>query len=694
MKVNNAFILGLCLAVSASSAFAVKRGNSAGTWQTGQLSQPQFMSRWGYGSADGSAVIKITSDSAFKETGPVVRLDTTAGSDTWLYFPNTKDLDLDVTGLKEFSFSLRSENKNGWGGDPYVAFKDTTGRVAAFRGTKNRMPDTLKGWVDFSVPLGPAVQSIASESAKYLKVDESKRGPAPSEWLLTTPSIPGDNSLIPPDPSFDWKHIASFEIHARSGSANTVWHANVRFAGLDNKPVKWWLSSLDKPDLSVTWAEQFPHYRSYAGLVDYKNGYPELTPEGQKMKHWPDEGESVYYEVHVRNVGFKRSKATDFVCTVDGKVARKAKIPALDPRQETVVKVPWTWRTGACQWEARVNAAGRMDEISRKNNVLSFPTNAYSFWNLMEKGMTERVDQVNNALGSFSYEDWLRAETVDSLNRLFEHSKFDFAPEGAKIRVRVGRIFVVDTILWDQPNPADDTQNKLDTLSYGCDGGWSYLSRSFPEFCNLANSFMWGLNHELTHQLGIIDDYNLDCPSENNKINGHGFPQPNGGMMGGGDRGANTYPAYAGMDVAGMNATYGCRRGYFGEYLYNIPDENTFILRLDGKPLSGVQVEVYQKDLQAMMRGEPIQKGTADSEGHFALANRPVPKTYTTVTGCTLKPNPFGHIDVGGQNGLLMVRANSGGKWYYEFIDIGYFNLEYARGHKKAATYTIELKPE
>jgi len=43
---------------------------------------------------------------------------------------------------------------------------------------------------------------------------------------------------------------------------------------------------------------------------------------------------------------------------------------------------------------------------------------------------------------------------------------------------------------------------------------------------------MWSLNHEITHQLGIIDNYQLDLSGENNKVNGKGFGQPDGGIMG------------------------------------------------------------------------------------------------------------------------------------------------------------------
>jgi hypothetical protein len=688
MRLKNAFLLGLCMALTASGAFAVKRGSSEGTWCTGELSEPQYASRFAFGSTD-YATNKVTADTSQANSGQAsIKLDTTSGFDTWLYFPNTRDLDLDATQLTAFKFSLRSENKNGWGGDPWVTFKDISGNAATFKGTKNRLPEALNGWVDFRIPLGTAIQSMALQTEQYLKIDEKKRGPAPVEWLLT------------PDPGFDWRHIAAVEIHEDTGGYGFImWHDGMEFVGTE--PVRWWLSSLDKPDLSVTWAEQFPRYPRYS--VDYEHIYPELSLEEQKKKHWPDKGEQIYYEVHVKNVGFTRSDPTDFVCTIDGKEVQRTEVPALDPRKEITVKVPWTWKKGACKWEARVDTAGKMDEISEKNNILTFQTDAYTLLAICERGMTEALDGVSSAYGSFSFEDWLRGSTVDRMNGLFKHSRYDFAPNGARIGVRVGRIVVVDKV-------AEDTQSKLDDW-LSCDGSWSYSAGSVPEYSSLANSFMWALNHELTHQLGIIDDYQLDFGGQSNKINGKAFGQPDGGMMGGGHVRSNTQPAYSDMDVAGMDATYGYRRGFFGEYLFNVPDKNTLILKVDGKPLADAQVEVYQKDTDSgRMEGEPKHKGRTDSKGRFALANRPwfpiegasprqtpaAPpgKTLTTATGCTLKPNPFGYIDVVGRNGLFMVRANSGGKWYYEFITVGDFNCEYARGHKKAATYTLELTGE
>jgi hypothetical protein len=216
------------------------------------------------------------------------------------------------------------------------------------------------------------------------------------------------------------------------------------------------------------------------------------------------------------------------------------------------------------------------------------------------------------------------------------------------------------------------------------------------EYCNLANSYAWGLTHELTHQIGIIDDYMMNLEPPANKIDGKGYYQPGGvgGIMTGGLLGDNVPPAYADIDVFGMNVTYGKRRGYFGEYLYCTPEKNTLVLTVGGKPAASADVQIYQKGENSEIAGDPVFTGKTDAEGRFPLPNRPVKKEFTTLTGCTLRPNPFGHTSVIGVNGLFLVRATVEGKWHYGFVDIARFAVEYGRGHKDQATYPMELKPE
>jgi hypothetical protein len=392
----------------------------------------------------------------------------------------------------------------------------------------------------------------------------------------------------------------------------------------------------------------------------------------------------------VVNAGFVRSAPTDLVCAVDGGTLRTLPVPALDPRAEVVLDVSWRWAAGTHRFTARVDPAGAMDQISRKNDVLEFDTDAYVIDAVCERSIVAPIAKVNGFYGSFGFEDWMRGATVDRMNAMFRSSRYDFAPEGARISVRLGKIFLVDSLPDGDAGPLDRSLG-LDIY----DGTWHYPLRAIDEWIDLANGFDWALVHELTHQLGIIDDYQFDLGADGNKVNGKPFEHGNGGIMGGGSAGDNAQPAYADIDVAGMNLTRGHRRGYFGEYLFCLPEKNVLVLSAGGKPLADADVYVYQKDMDTgKVEGPAVHAGRTDAAGRFPLANRPVPKEYATATGCTLRPNPFGYPDVVGRNGLFLVRARSGSSWYYGFITIGPFVCEYARGHRDAGTCPLELKPE
>ena len=662
------FLCFVCVLVPCVFADAALRNGSKGDWFTGEVTEKEFANRWGYGTTDQGHICIVTADEKTKQTGDSsIKFDTGSGFDAWVFFPNTKDLDLDCTKVAgSISFLLHTENKNGWGPDCWVILQDMEGRRATYSTLRNRIQLTLKGWVPYALLVGP-------EAPRYAEA---------FGWKIEMPK------------DFDWEHVALVEVHEDTGGYGFVMYLDdMRFNARGPEPAKWWLSSLHKPDLTVTYAERLPRYHRY--MVDYSNVYPEIKPERQGLKRWPDEGEIVKYLVHVRNDGFARSAATDLVCTMDGEVLKQTRLKPIKAKSETIIEVPWAWKQGAHVFEAKVDTTGKLDEISKRNNVLEFQTDAYTLFAFVERKCAEKVSQVNNRLGSFSFEDWLRASTVDHLNSMMRESTYDFAPEGTRVRCRIDGIVYVDSIE-DLP---------LKEYPEDCrDGSWHYPERSWIEYCNLANTYMWALCHELTHQFGITDNYQMDLPGRNNMVNGKPFTQPDGGSMGGGRTYGKGRTHYSDMTIAGYEATYGHRRGHFGEYLWNVPDKNTVQLRIDKQPVKDAEVSVYQVKWEAgegrdttqngMVPDVPIMTGTTDHQGRYEFENRPVYKEYTTETGCTSKPNPFGYIDVVARNGVLMLRTKADEKWYYGFMDIGLFNVEYARGNREKANYSLELKPE
>ena len=211
------------------------------------------------------------------------------------------------------------------------------------------------------------------------------------------------------NPAFDWKHVACVQIHQdTNGYGYIMWYSGFEFVA--EQPVQWWLSSLQQPDIAVTYAEQVPQYRRYFPTEpDPQHNIPDLVGKEAQVKHWPDPGEKVEYRVHVRNAGFVPSPPTDFTCTINGQVVKTAEISALSPKQETIVEVPWAWKQGPCRFVAKADTGNKMNEITKKNNILEFRTDAYALVAVCEKRIVGPIEQVNNWYGSFCFEDWIAA---------------------------------------------------------------------------------------------------------------------------------------------------------------------------------------------------------------------------------------------------------------------------------------------
>ena len=652
----------VCVVCLSVAALGVQRGTSLGDWRTGDFSAPDLATRWGHGDSNSAHNVISADPKQTRDGKATLRLDTNSGFDNWVFFPNTKDLDLDLSQAKAMRGFLRSENKNGWGGDPWVIFVDMAGKKARFDGQRHRLRDALKDWSEIVVPVGADLEAKCTECGWKAKCD----------------------------PAFDWKHVACVQIHQDTDAYGfVIWYSGFEFVG--DPQVRWWLSSLDQPDLAVAYAEQVPAYRrNFPSEPDPNHNIPELVGKAATEKHWPDPGEKVTYRVHVKNAGFAPSQEADFVCTIGGESVLATKVPPLKPKERTIIEVPWAWKQGSHAFVAKADPENKMCEISKKNNALEFKTDAYTLVAVCEKAIIEPIEKVNNWYGSFCFEDWMRGATADQMNRMFQRCRYDFAPKGAEVSVRVGNIILVDKMTDAAGNSIDKSLN-LDIY----DGTWHYPLNALDEWCDLANDFDWALTHELSHQLGVIDNYQYDLGPEPNLVNHKQYERGPGGIMGGGQTGDNVYPAYADVDIAGLNLTKGHRRGFFGEYLYCMPLQNTLVITVDGKPLADTAIEIYQKSMHTgKMDKPPVFTGKADAGGRFPLANREVPKPFTTATGCTLHPNPFGYPDVVGRNGLFLVRAQVGGAWYYGFIDIGRFVVEYARGHRDAASYPVALKAE
>jgi len=479
-----------------------------------------------------------------------------------------------------------------------------------------------------------------------------------------------------------------------------------------------------KPDLDVTYISRAPRYHRYK--VDYPKtpsgvGIPVLAKGTEHQKRWPSVGEKVTYTAHIMNRGNVSSPRASFQWLIDGKVAKRGMIRGLRPGQEVTVRYSNRWQKKGQKIEFKVDPGKAISEICKKNNSLRIGSRdiALSIW--AEKGIYDIFNRTKNLVGSYSFEDWIQAQ-VAMMNRRFAQAKYPVAPNGILDRVRIDKIVVAEDL--DGPNSPMNKDPHLLLI----DGRWQFKDNStgniqgrkgaWQKYVNMyVMKIDWGLIHELAHQLGIIDLYRMNLINNKKKYPNNGiwvrdrrgskipvtklptaswnqvlFKNP--GIMAGGStlpyKKSNYFSSHT---AAGMNTNYGHRRGFYGDYLFDTPAKNYLkILDKSGKPLIGAMVELFQKDPNTeVIDNIPEIAGRTNSRGIMFLPNRPV-KSVTTITGHTLRPNPFGQIHVVGPNGTMLIRITKNKKEDFAWLFIVDLNMAYWSGKKGSAIYTIRTK--
>lgn len=280
------------------------------------------------------------------------------------------------------------------------------------------------------------------------------------------------------------------------------------------------------------------------------------------------------------------------------------------------------------------------------------------------------------------------------MNGAFARSVYPVTPGGATERVCINVIEITNT------SPMNDGLH---------DGGWFVTEdyRKVSSYYDPLADVDWGFIHELSHQVGLIDLYNLDTYADRVRVLGReglpvnfAFGWRGGGVMFGGDTTPYSYPpgreVYSSHSAGGISSNKGYRSGYYGDYLFDIPREN-YLLVLDaaGEPASGVEVALYYRDApfawswHATIDNHPDISGTTGLDGRFLLENRSAGDGVTTRTGHVLRDNPFGVVDVMGKKDLFLLRLSRGDHEEFAWLMITDFNLAYWQGDVVSHTFTI-----
>lgn len=439
------------------------------------------------------------------------------------------------------------------------------------------------------------------------------------------------------------------------------------------------------PDLDVTYIERLPRYRSNHANVAYdpeKRGV--YLPKPNDDPVWPPKGTKATFKAHVVNKGPVASKAFAYEWLIDDRTKAKGTHDALEPGGETVIDLAWTWQDGPHTVTFRVIPDG--DDFSAWNNRHSDRTDSLGLSFVVAQSTRDGFDGVLNMVESYSYEDWLEYH-LQVMDFLFAASIHPGSPLGCFECVRVDQMATFPDEGYVEHYDRTGLDERGDAYH---EGRWGFSPWDKYEW--RGANMDWGLIHELGHQLGIIDYYTLDfwrysifARDKNGDLIDVGFSYPYTGMM----RGHGPY-AFIEVTAVAMNLEHGKHRGYFGDYLFNLPKEcGIRILAFDGKPIAGAEVRIFRRLAgvhtedtgMILIPVNPVFEGTTDADGVFMLPNEAPPFVFTTDNGFTRGPSPFGDALVISDTGLMLIEIWKDGRRDAQFTDVTEFVKGRGRGY-------------
>ncbi len=511
-----------------------------------------------------------------------------------------------------------------------------------------------------------------------------------------------------------------------------------------------WDKHPELPDLSVTFVEITPKLAGLHGRVQYDDlGRPWIAgeskllvdmgdrkftdPEGAaknlKLAYQP--GEELTLVAHVKNLGFADAKPFQFAWFITPEDSR-AKPAALETgkydkplkeMEEATFTLKWKWQPG--RQVLRFKITTEQPEITVINNEAVDALWAWPYTYVVSKGRVNAWHTYRSAYGTFSFEDFYRWH-IDIMNLLFENSVFPATPKGCLARVRLDRIIYADRV--EDNDPVIDGKRQslfsADGIRYD-QGGWSWndskeeldTGKFIQIDADWRNHTEWSLPHELGHQLGLVDWYNVDYEG----VGHHTWPDSNAKVSH-----FQRYPmqmmhshgpqVYGEADAAYFNYTLDKPRGHFGDYYFALPEHiELAVVDINGQPLPGAQVDVFQRGTEVDPKGQPTEdpatgakffpviedgnfdkpvskdpviSGQTNADGRLVLPNRPVAEVKT-LNGFHRRPNPFGNLNVVGNRCLLLIRVVKDNRTNYYWLEGGDGMIAWFRGHKERYTVTL-----
>ncbi|MGB9620144.1 MAG: hypothetical protein ACPL7K_07015, partial [Armatimonadota bacterium] len=316
----------------------------------------------------------------------------------------------------------------------------------------------------------------------------------------------------------------------------------------------------NETDLQVVSICDTPQYPRYAAQYTYYNitepsgfgpyWFSASTSLGMgqtgSTKRWPDIGEPVTYTATVRNRGTNTWSGTlTGIWKVDGaNPVPQSKSVSLAPGATTTYAFVRNW-DGASH-EIRFDIS--VSDARASNNSLAIDTKAVAFLTYAD---ITKIEQFRENT-SLSYPGAKTDDLFDWLNRHMARFNELFAAAGCQKRVHYDILQALNDY---EPDPAVDTINfAIFPFRYRKGEADPRLSGYY----NAADDIDYGLLHEMGHQLGMIDIYQLDVPPDANQVSHQGYIAVTDLMHG-------CSPVISEFHALAMNHWLDKAHGYYGQ---------------------------------------------------------------------------------------------------------------------------------
>lgn len=312
------------------------------------------------------------------------------------------------------------------------------------------------------------------------------------------------------------------------------------------------------------------------------------------------------------------------------------------------LSVDWQWYGGGHQThvypQLRLELSPSGADAYAANNNLTYYLLGKSLLFLVQNDNYTAYDTAWNG-ASFSFEGWLQ-RTVADMNRMMADSQAHDGP--VRERINVEMVYRVESDATAQEAAAEFT-TETGEPTWNFDTIWLHGGTT-EVGSGVVTQIDRGLIHELGHQLGLVDIYNIPQT---------GGPGCSSGIM---DDHLNLNGDCAGnferVHANALNRRLPHRSGYMGEFLYDVPDPLQVKIQNQSGPVANAEVVIEQRD--AGINGmRLVGYGRTLADGTLVLPTQTLPSGLAgeTTTGYELQDNPFGSLHNNAHNAWLWLNV-------------------------------------